>query len=184
MIKYGLLTFMALLELVRWLHLYGACLRPNRGRRSGLCHEEKDWPATGLGWLYAGLMVGWLSAFVVPDRVSLLRMAWALGLLVVGVALRLAGQQALRGSFSWYWEPPSRALVTQGIYRWLKHPLLLGYVLELLAFSMAAPIPFYLVGVGVAASAWLTFAQAVGEETRLVQRYGETWRSFARDKWV
>jgi len=59
----------------------------------------------------------------------------------------------------------------------------LGYFLEMVAFGMAAPIPLYLFWAGVAASAWLTIAQAVGEETRLAQKYGEQWRSFSRGKW-
>jgi len=180
---YMLLVLMVLLVLVRWLHLYWICLRPKKGMPLNPDKEARDWPAIGLGWLYAGLMIAWMSAFFLPHRLQTLRIAGALALLVVGVALRLAGQQALKDGFSWYWQPQSSALVTQGIYRWLKHPLLLGYFLEMVAFGMAAPIPLYLFGAGVAASAWLTIAQAVGEETRLAQKYGEQWRSFSRGKW-
>jgi protein-S-isoprenylcysteine O-methyltransferase Ste14 len=87
-------------------------------------------------------------------------------------------------AFSWYWAPTSTFLVRKGIYRWLKHPLLLGYFMETAALVLASVFPSWLCGLLIGGTACVTMIQAVGEERRLEMKFGQDWRAFAAGKWV
>ena len=66
----------------------------------------------------------------------------ALGLLCVGVILRFIGLHALKLNFSYSAKKQNKLeVVKTGIYRFHRNPLLLGYWLELAAFTSVLPWP-------------------------------------------
>ncbi len=179
----GFLIGMALLMVVRWTHLLWVCERARGGTPSSQQSLDDDWPASALGLLYGLALIAWLFRFWGPVRMSPLRGLVAISLMFVGILLRLAGQHALRSAFSWYWTPSS-SLITVGIYRWMKHPLLVGYFLEVTSLSVAAQLRSSVCGLLVGLTAVFIVAQARGEEKRLQMHFNEQWRSFARGKWA
>lgn len=175
---------MSFLVVLRWAHLLTTCSVRPADEYVSPRPRDKDWPAVGLGLLYGIAFAAWLLCFLDRFHVTEDRSSFACGLLALGVLLRLVGQSAIGSAFSWYWTPKSSMLVTAGIYRWLKHPLLLGYLLETAAFSVGAPIPVWACGLLIAATVILIGIQAAGEEQRLKVKFGDAWSSYAARKLV
>jgi protein-S-isoprenylcysteine O-methyltransferase Ste14 len=178
-----ILVSMTGLMVLRWIHLLWACEGARVGRRVSSQVRNNDWPATALGFVYGFAFFVWLSRFWSTDHLTSGREVSGLCLMIIGVLFRLAGQDALRSAFSWYWAPSS-SLCTSGIYKWMKHPLLFGYLLEIAALLIAAHTAPWACLILIGISAALIWIQAIGEEKRLESRFGEQWRSFARGKWA
>lgn len=176
-----ILAVLAALIVLRWTHLFWACEQSRRDIPRPPRSRDHDWPATALGLLYGFALVLCLSRCRNADQFTTVRGVSALSLMSAGVLLRLAGQSAIRSAFSWYWTPSS-SLITTGIYRWMKHPLLLGYLLETASLFVVAPLRPLDSGLLIAATALLIWLQAISEEKRLDVNFGDQWRSFARGK--
>ncbi len=168
------------LLLLRWVHLYWA-----RGHGHSILKTKDtwncDWPASALGLLYVAALILCFVGLWKNEEIALSRGSGALLLMAAGVGLRVAGQSSLRGAFSWYWAPPE-SLVTTGIYKWIKHPLLIGYFLEVASLLLASSTSSWLVATLAGLCALLLYFQGVGEEKRLLTKFGEEWRTFARGK--
>jgi len=82
-------------------------------------------------------------------------------LIVVGVGLRFMAIHTLRTNFSLMLRQPE-TIVTQGVYRWLRHPSYVGSLLILAGIYLLSPMLAFL---------WLAFAfflaRAVQEESML-----------------
>ena len=183
MITLVILAGILALLILRWGHLLCVC---RQSRLIVMTHDRmqrRDWPAIGLGALYGIALLLCLSRFWDVAHLGMARGLLALFLMIAGVLLRLAGQSALRSAFSWYWTPPP-ALITSGAYRWMKHPLLTGYLLETASLSIAAPIGSLACSLLIGTTTILIWVQAVGEEKRLDRKFGDNWRAFARGKWA
>lgn len=178
-----ILASMICLIVMRWIHLLWACEGARVGARASNKARNNDWPATGLGLVYGFALLLWLSRLWSTNQLTNGRGASGLCLMIIGVLFRLAGQDALRSAFSWYWTPSS-SLCKSGIYRWMKHPLLFGYLLETAALLVAAPTAPWACLILIGITAALIWIQAIGEEKRLESRFGEQWRSFAQGKWA
>lgn len=168
------------LLLLRWVHLYwvrnhGASIQKTKDT------WNFDWPASALGLIYLVAVLLCFFGLWKNEEIALSRGLGALLIMVAGSGFRVAGQSSLRTAFSWYWGPPE-SLVTTGIYRWIKHPLLIGYFLEVASLLLASSISSWLVATLAGLCALLLYLQAVGEEKRLLTKFGEEWRAFARGK--
>ena len=69
-------------------------------------------------------------------------------------------------------------LITQGPYRWLRHPLSLAFALLVLALVLITR-SWMLALLGVATFAWLV-RRAVMEEQHLEQRFGQQYRDYSQ----
>ena len=117
-----------------------------------------------------------------PDsRVSWMQQPWlALLLLAVGIGVALAGVLAFRRqrtSVNPLHGDGVATLVGQGVYRWTRNPMYLGFVLWLLSLAFwlghAAVLAVPLLVV-----VWLTRWQIVPEERLLAQRFGQGYHDY------
>ena len=169
---------------IRWVHLLvmaRGCDRIVSPARYGV----PEWPTIVLGCCYLAALALWLWEISAEWTAAAGACDFAtLALVLPGVALRIAGQQALGRSFSWGSGAPgpSAVLSTTGIYRCLKHPLLLGYGLE--CSGMLAAVSG-MVDARMAVAALLTgslVVQAGREERGLLARFGTEWTEYAKGK--
>src|SRR5688572_17692331 len=103
---------------------------------------------------------------LVPATVT----AWAPESLTVaiscaGLAIVIAGKMTLGRSFALL--PANRGIVSSGVYRIVRHPIYMGYLITHLAFLIANPTPWNVVALLAADSALL--ARAVCEERTLAR---------------
>lgn len=105
------------------------------------------------------------SAPIAPDTVTL--SICAVGLLVV-----IAGKLSLGRSFGLI--PANRGIVSSGLYRVVRHPIYLGYLITHIAFVAAHPTLWNLMLLGIADLAQM--ARAVCEEQTLAQ--DERYRAY------
>jgi protein-S-isoprenylcysteine O-methyltransferase Ste14 len=106
----------------------------------------------------------------------------ATAVVLIAVGFRVSGQAALGESFTWGSSPAAHQIVDRGPYRWLKHPLLLGYGLECLGLlAMCRGFLALRVTVLVVLAVALV-SQAADEERRLAARFGDAWATFSRGK--
>lgn len=111
------------------------------------------------------------SAPIVPDTISL--SVCAVGLLVV-----IGGKLSLGRSFGLI--PANRGIVSSGLYRVVRHPIYLGYLITHLAFVAAHPTLWNLALLAIADLAQM--ARAVCEEQTLAQ--DERYRAYQmRVRW-
>lgn len=129
-----------------------------------------------------GMVAGvapWLIAGVDPMRG---RGAWwagaplyVAGLAVVAICAR-EFYRAGRGTLA-PWSPP-KALVTGGLYRWMRNPMYVGVLLAVAGAGVAATSP--LVGLYAVALAFAFHARVtMHEEPWLALRFPEEWRRYS-----
>jgi protein-S-isoprenylcysteine O-methyltransferase Ste14 len=154
--------------------------------REPLYADLEEWHFIALRGLFGVPLVAAVALYV-------LNLSWApwsfvqlpawlrwtgVGLCLAAVALITAAHRALDGSFS----PTIRLrrhhrLVTTGPYRYVRHPMYAAYLLLFLgAFLLSANWVIGAGGVGVIAT--LMTLRLVGEERRLVERFGGAWLSY------
>ncbi len=167
---------------VRWLHL-AATLGPTPERYDPRRSGKLEWQVAALAGLYAAVLALWgweaIRSWHTPATAADIA---GLATLLGGGALRVSGQHALGPAFAWSSAAIPPYLVTTGIYRYLKHPLLLGYGLEcgglLLTVRGWAIARLAIVALLVAA----LITEAVREERTLASHFGAQWDAFARGK--
>ena len=106
---------------------------------------------------------------------ALLPQAVTVGASAVGLAIVIAGKMTLGRSFGLM--PANRGVVSSGVYRIVRHPIYLGYLITHVAFLLAAPSAWNVAALLAADSALL--ARAVCEEQTLSRddRYREYQQS-------
>jgi protein-S-isoprenylcysteine O-methyltransferase Ste14 len=126
-----------------------------------------------LGW------VAWYSRMAIDSTSLFIGTAVLCG----GTSLRVASLFSLRGSyFAMTWVRPQHIVIQRGPYRWLRHPLHLGLVVESLGLaiygelSMIAVILTGVLAVEIA-------RQNQREETLLAAALGTAYSSWSRCTW-
>ncbi|NOY93879.1 MAG: hypothetical protein GXP55_22075 [Deltaproteobacteria bacterium] len=116
-----------------------------------------------LGFGLAGRLPAWLQSPRLLPPLGLWGVLLPELLVVLAYALSLSALFYLRRSFAIFVEV--RSLVRRGPYRFIRHPMYLGYVLVVLALGIARPTPaVWLLG---AVAIALTYARARLEEQML-----------------
>jgi protein-S-isoprenylcysteine O-methyltransferase Ste14 len=123
-----------------------------------------------------------VDALPAPLRQSLMPAAWREGAAVVALAISTLGYALAAWSVvslgrSFALLVSVRTIVRRGPYRWVRHPMYLGYLLLFAGIAIAAPSP----GVIVLCAIYLvlTVWRAVLEE-RALARHSEQYRDYAR----
>jgi protein-S-isoprenylcysteine O-methyltransferase Ste14 len=99
------------------------------------------------------------------------------GLLIAALAVIAVAQRQMGASLRVGIAPEATALVSGGLFRWVRNPIFLGMLLALAGIVLVAP--------GVwSASVWLAGAAAIGLQTRLEEqhlraRHGEAYLAYA-----
>lgn len=99
------------------------------------------------------------------QMVPLLPPSITVGASVVGLAIVIAGKVTLGRSFGLM--PANRGIVSSGVYRLVRHPIYLGYLITHVAFVVANPTPWNLAVLVIGDSALLL--RAVCEEQTLAR---------------
>ncbi len=94
---------------------------------------------------------------------ALLPQPLTIGLSAAGLAIVIAGKVTLGRSFGLM--PANRGIVSAGLYRLVRHPIYLGYLITHVAFLLATPSPWNVAALLAADAALL--ARAVCEEQTL-----------------
>jgi protein-S-isoprenylcysteine O-methyltransferase Ste14 len=170
---------------VRWVHLAVTLRRGKdtpRPPADGTCGTP-EWQVLGLGVAYLMALVLWLydslGSWQAPTDLA---HGVAAVSVVAGACLRIIGQHALGPAFSWGSSIAPPQLVTSGIYRVLKHPLLLGYALECGGLLVGIRGDLML-RAGTAGLLVVSLcAQVVREERTLARRFGREWAEYAHGK--
>lgn len=120
------------------------------------------------------------TPLVKPSQVApLLSPSFTVAASVIGLALVIAGKLTLGRSFGLM--PANRGIVSSGVYRFVRHPIYLGYLITHVAFLFATPTAWNIAILCVGDTALLL--RAVCEEQTLArdaryQEYQQTvrWR--------
>jgi protein-S-isoprenylcysteine O-methyltransferase Ste14 len=99
------------------------------------------------------------------QMVPLLPPSITVGASVVGLAIVIAGKVTLGRSFGLM--PANRGIVSSGVYRVVRHPIYLGYLITHVAFVLANPTPWNLAVLVIGDTALLL--RAVCEEQTLAR---------------
>lgn len=137
-------------------------------------------PLLALAAIVLGLALDWLlPAYVLsvlltrPERIVI-----AAILFVAGAGLGFPAVLAFRAART-HVEPwkPARALVTDGIFRWLRNPMYVGLMLLLAGLAVALASDWTLVTTVVFAVA-IHFGVVKREERYLAAKFGEPYRRY------
>jgi protein-S-isoprenylcysteine O-methyltransferase Ste14 len=114
-----------------------------------------------------------VGASVPPAPVAAAGLALvALAIVVVAVA-----QQQMGASLRVGIPEEDTALVSRGLYRWVRNPIFLGMLLGLLGSAVAVPAAWS-IAVWLGATATIAY-QVRLEEEHLLERHGEAYRAYA-----
>ncbi len=137
----------------------------------------------GFGLLLAGIVV-WalLVGLVGPADLGGWNLPAGAGLLggvlaVAGTALTLLAQRQMGASWRVGIDDRPTALVTHGLYRWVRNPIFTGMLISLAGFVLACPS--LVTVLGYAAVAAVISVQVRFEERHLEALHGRAWRDYA-----
>jgi protein-S-isoprenylcysteine O-methyltransferase Ste14 len=137
-------------------------------------------PLIGLAVMLGGLLLDWLlPAYLLTVLLSLEdRLVIGALLLLAGVALAVSALGAFRAART-NPEPwkPSRALVTGGIFRWLRNPMYVGGLLILAGLSIALASDWMLV-LTVVGGLVIHFGVVLREERYLTAKFGAVYTDY------
>lgn len=125
-----------------------------RRRTENISLRFKDWSIAFAGTLFALLVVRGGEA-----RFAELGAA----LMVAGILLHLGAKLSLRRSFGIV--AADRGVMAGGVYRYVRHPMYLGYMLSHVGYLMMAPVFWNAV---VYASSWLFLIARIFAEERIL----------------
>ena len=97
-----------------------------------------------------------------------------LSILVVGLVLHIGAKFSLRRSFGIL--PANRGIKSEGLYRIVRHPMYLGYVLVDLSLVLSGPTAW---NIAILLASWLLFALRISAEERLLGQSPD-YREFCR----
>lgn len=161
---------------IQWVHL---AVRQRDNPRTGL--RVKEIQVALLGISFASALVMWVGAMftrtVADDTVTFLAVACA----IVGAAFRISAIEEIGRGFSWGTEAPAE-LITSGAYRYLKHPLIVGYILEVIALAAVGVGPWWLKITVIFTALFAAALQIRKEESVLRERFGRQWAVYASQK--
>lgn len=177
----GVHAIALLLLLARWGHF----ARTVRRSHAALA-PVMEWPVLLLGASYAGGLAAWLSGAVgcLGNNIALdwRRALAGIVILGAGAALRIAGISRLGGAFSWGRRPTGDALVVEGVYAVWRHPMVTGYVLEVLSLCILSRLDA-LAAISALAAVVSGIAQMRAEEAALSTRFGAVWQNYRKGSW-
>jgi protein-S-isoprenylcysteine O-methyltransferase Ste14 len=154
--------------LFSWLHLSWTQRNNPRARKMDL-----EWQVMLLSssFFIATSLLLWRIVASTPHMVALDAVSTALA--VTGSILRALSIYALGQNFSWGSKPPEK-IVRDGIYRYTKHPLIIGYVLQTMGMAIAgngAAMMKLIPVVGVIFAAWIQMRR---EEKEIEKCFGKS----------
>jgi protein-S-isoprenylcysteine O-methyltransferase Ste14 len=106
--------------------------------------------------------------------------AWIIagGLILIGLSLFAAGVRNFsRAETPLPTNQPARALVTQGIYRWTRNPIYLGFFLAYAGIGVAARSPWMLI-FSLPLVVTIRYGVVAREEAYLERRFGGAYRHY------
>ena len=164
----------AIRELVHW-RIAADSPRRRDGTSSGGEASVWIWTAAYVALLALATRAAWLDA--------LWRSGWiGLPILWAGAALRVSAYRALGSHYAATIRVHAQhVIVRSGPYRWLRHPLHLGLVLEMAGLALAAPTPLALSLLAVALG--VLVVRNVAEERVLIAGLGEPYRAYRASTW-
>jgi len=137
-------------------------------------------PLLGLAAIVLGLLLDWIApAYLLSVMLSWgTRLLLGLELIAAGVALVYAAQKAFRAAHT-HVEPwkPSTALVTTGIFAWLRNPMYVGGMAILVGLAVLLASDWMVV-MTVLAGLVLHFGVVKREERYLQAKFGEAYRRY------
>jgi len=137
-------------------------------------------PLLGLAAIVLGLLLDWIApAYLLSVMLSWgTRLLLGLELIAAGVALVYAAQKAFRAAHT-HVEPwkPSTALVTTGIFAWLRNPMYVGGMAILIGLAVLLASDWMVV-MTVLAGLVLHFGVVKREERYLQAKFGEAYRRY------
>jgi len=137
-------------------------------------------PLLGLAAIVLGLLLDWIApAYLLSVMLSWgTRLLLGLELIAAGVALVYAAQKAFRAAHT-HVEPwkPSTALVTTGIFAWLRNPMYVGGMAILVGLAVLLASDWMVV-MTVLAGFVLHFGVVKREERYLQAKFGEAYRRY------
>ena len=100
-----------------------------------------------------------------------------LGLLGLAVAVVAIAQRQMGGSLRVGIPEEDTALISRGLYGWVRNPIFLGMLLGLLGVAIAVPAPWS-IAVFIGGAAAIAY-QVRLEEEHLLARHGDAYRAYA-----
>lgn len=163
---------------LQWLHL---AVRQRHNARVAPSSGEPELQVFGLAIAFLAGAIGWVSALTFGSYADANLLWFALTLAFIGAALRVAAIERIGRGFSWGSAAPDQ-LMTDGVYRLVKHPLVIGFVLEVAALVacgyVAHPVLIWAIALALT-NAWFQIRQ---EERVLAERFGTVWTGYAKNK--
>jgi len=138
------------------------------------------WPPTIYG---LAAIVSALLTWLVPARflaAPIAGAAWVVGIAVIVAALLIvlaAGRLFKRAATPVAPTKPSTALVTGGIYRWVRNPMYVGLSLILLGIGIATGSVWFLIALPIAVLA-VTKLAIEPEERYLAEKFGAAYLEY------
>jgi len=125
------LTFIVSFILLSWIYL--SWTQRNNPRAKKI---DREWQVLLLSgsFIAAGGLLVWRITSAEQNSITINVVATAYA--IIGSILRALGIHALGQHFSWGSIPP-KEIVCSGVYRYIKHPLIIGYVLQTVGMSIA-----------------------------------------------
>jgi protein-S-isoprenylcysteine O-methyltransferase Ste14 len=129
------------------------------------------------------VLVGLVLDRLVPVPVPIPQVdvvAWIIagGLILIGLSLFAAGVRNFsRAETPLPTNQPARALVTQGIYRWTRNPIYLGFFLAYAGIGVAARSPWMLI-FSLPLVVTIRYGVVAREEAYLERRFGGAYRHY------
>lgn len=164
---------------LQWIHL---AVHQHGNARTDVRGFEPQ--VAGLGMCFLGAVMLWLHVvFSTTEPAGTLVLVLGLASAIFGSVLRILGIEEIGKGFSWGSEAP-KTLITSGIYSGFKHPLIVGYVLEVNALALSGTAPIALQATVAILAVIFALVQMRKEEEMLEQRFGAEWTEYAKGKFI
>lgn len=154
--------------LLSWVYL--SWTQKNNPRAKKIDREWQVLLLSGSFFAAGGLLV-WRIASARQNSIAIDMVATAYT--IVGSILRVLGIYALGQHFSWGSTPP-KEIVRNGVYRYLRHPLIIGYVLQTVGMSIAGNGSYVIRAlpiICVVIAAWVQIRREEREIRRCFENY-------------